>query len=121
MKKKILVVDDDPGVLEALSEMLAFGNYEVKAITRGETVFQEIDDFHPDLILLDVMLSGMDGRTICRSIKAGSDTGNIPVILISANLGAYAALFDKGAPNDFIPKPFDMGYLLGKIKRQLAA
>ncbi|NCD70320.1 response regulator [Mucilaginibacter agri] len=121
MSKRILVVDDDPGVLEVLTDILCEYQFDVKPITRGEKVFDEINGYHPDLILMDVMLSGMDGRNICKSIKSDPKLNWIPVILLSANVNAYNVMFDKGAPNDFLSKPFDMNNLIDRIERQLTA
>lgn len=121
MKKRILVVDDDKGILEALITMLTAWDYEVKGISRGEDVFGEAADFRPDLILMDVMLSGMDGRSIVKALKTIPFLSTIPVIMISAHMSMYSSVFDENGPDDFVPKPFDMHYLLDKIERQLAA
>jgi DNA-binding response OmpR family regulator len=121
MGKRILVVDDDTGILEVLTDILYEYNFDVKAISRGELVFDEVNAYHPDLILMDVMLSGMDGRNICKSLKADPQLSWIPVILLSANINAYNVMFDKGAPNDFLAKPFDMDNLIYRIEMQLAA
>lgn len=121
MGKRILVVDDDTGILEVLTDILYEYNFDVKAISRGELVFDEANNYQPDLILMDVMLSGMDGRNICKSLKADPNLNRIPVILLSANVNAYSVMFDKGAPNDFVAKPFDMNNLINRIERQLVA
>lgn len=120
MNKRILVVDDDLAILEALTILLHSWNFEVKAVSRAETVFDALEDFHPDLILLDVMLSGMDGRAICKTLKSGP-FASIPVIIISAHIATYDIMFDTCAPDDFVPKPFDINYLFHKIEQQLAA
>jgi DNA-binding response OmpR family regulator len=121
MGRRILVVDDDTGILEVLTDILCEYNFDVKAISRGELVFDEANNYHPDLILMDVMLSGMDGRSICKSLKADPNFNQIPVILLSANISAYNVMFDQGAPNDFIAKPFDMDNLIRRIELQLVA
>lgn len=121
MSKRILVVDDDTGILEVLTEILCEYDFDVKAISRGELVFEEVQAYKPDLVLMDVMLSGMDGRNICKSLKADPSLNRIPVILLSANINAYSVMFDSGAPNDFVAKPFDMNNLIRRIEVQLAA
>ncbi len=121
MKKRILVVDDDLGILDVLNEILCEFEYDVRTINRGEKVFDAIADYNPDLILMDVMLSGMDGRNICKVIKSQDQFKNIPIIMISANVSAYNIMFDVGAPNDFIAKPFDMANLIERIETQLTA
>jgi DNA-binding response OmpR family regulator len=121
MGKRILVVDDDTGILEVLTEILWEYNFDVKAISQGELVFNEANAYCPDLILMDVMLSGMDGRNICKSLKADPQLNRIPVILLSANISACNVMFDQGAPNDFVAKPFDLDNLIQRIESQLAA
>jgi DNA-binding response OmpR family regulator len=121
MCKRILVLDDDLAILSAIRDVLEFSGYEVNTLPRGDHIFENIEQYHPDLILLDVMLADMDGREICQTIKQDEKTGDIPVILISAthNLGDCLQL--KNGPNDFLTKPFDINSLLNKIELQLAA
>lgn len=73
------------------------------------------------MILMDVMLAGLDGRTICKSIKDNQLTRFLPVILISGTHDLAESLHFPGAPNGFIAKPFDIDYLLKRIEKQLAA
>jgi len=119
MQKKILAVDDDLFILDALTELLKYSGYEVESTPRGEEVFKKIDECVPDLILLDVMLAGVDGREICRQIKNTDKTKNIPVIMVSATPAINLTVKDFGA-NDFLAKPFDISLLLNKIEKQLA-
>lgn len=121
MEKKILVVDDDQAILEMLDEVLSYYGYDVNTLARGEKVFERIDEFQPDLILMDVMLAGMDGRVICSAIKSVKSVSGIPIILISATENSTSCLNKEGSPNDFVSKPFDVDYLLNKIEHQLAA
>lgn len=120
-EKKILVVDDDLAILEMLDEVLSYYGYNVSTLSRADKVFDRIDEYHPDLILMDIMLAGMDGRTICRAIKSVEAVNNIPIILISASETGASCLNREGAPNDFVQKPFDVSFLIGKIEHQLAA
>jgi DNA-binding response OmpR family regulator len=121
MCKRILAIDDDLSILSVLRDLLEYEGYEVSTLSRGEKVMDELENHHPDLILLDVMLAGMDGRDICRSIKEKIETHNIPVILISATHNLSDSLKLEGAPDDFIAKPFDIRILMQKIEQQLAA
>ncbi|WP_184547226.1 response regulator [Mucilaginibacter sp. FT3.2] len=121
MSKKILILDDDNDILEILSLLLIDSGYQIKTLSCGETVFEDIKNFQPDLILMDVMLAGMDGRSICRDIKENDLTSFLPVILISGTHDLAQSLNLPGAPNDFVAKPFDIYYLLNKIEQQLAA
>ncbi|HXI00860.1 MAG TPA: response regulator [Sphingobacteriaceae bacterium] len=120
MASKILVVDDDTFILDALEELLHYSGYEVITTPKGEEVFNEVEKNFPDLILLDIMLSGTDGRDICRLLKSNAKTKDIPVIMISAHPAAYEAVKDVGA-NDIVAKPFDIHNLLSKIELQLSA
>jgi DNA-binding response OmpR family regulator len=119
--KKILVVDDDKDIVEIISYILKDKGYQVVALTTGEQVLQTIRRFHPDLVLMDVMLDGMDGRVICKNIKNEEDNEGLPVILISASHDLAKSLTQQGAPNDFLAKPFDVDVLLDKVEQQLAA
>ncbi|MBB6107602.1 Response regulator receiver domain-containing protein [Mucilaginibacter lappiensis] len=119
MDKKILILDDNADILDMLSILLIDSGYQVHALSSGEKVFEIIKKFHPDLVLMDVMLANMDGRVICREIKTNTETDSIPVILISGTHDLAKSLNQQGAPNDFIAKPFDIQNLLAKIERQL--
>jgi DNA-binding response OmpR family regulator len=119
--KKILVVDDDLAILDMLDEVLSYYGYNVSTLSRADRVFERINEYHPDLILMDIMLAGMDGRTICRAIKSVVGVSNIPIILISATENGASCMEKEGSPNDFVPKPFDVTFLIEKIEHQLAA
>jgi DNA-binding response OmpR family regulator len=121
MSKKILILDDDDDILEILAMLLSDHGYDVKTKNSGTTALEDIAVFQPDLILMDVMLGEIDGRAICKNIKENQATRFLPVILISGTHDLAALLDVPGAPDDFVAKPFDMGYLLGRIAKQLAA
>jgi len=115
---KILVVDDDIDILSVMEILLTMKGFEVEVIAKGENTFPKIESFKPDLILLDVLISGYDGRTICRKLKSNKETMHIPVIMFSAHPGAAASILEYGA-DDFISKPFDVTNLLQKVNYQL--
>jgi len=121
MNKKILILDDDPDILDVLSYFLSENGYDIETLESGTKVFESINHFHPDLILMDVMLANMDGRKICRAIKLTPETKELPIILISGTHDLSESLNQRGAPNDFVAKPFDIEQLLHKIEQQLAA
>jgi DNA-binding response OmpR family regulator len=121
ISKKILILDDDLDILEILSLLLSETGYQIRSLDRGETIFENIEDFKPDLILMDVMLAGMDGRAICKNIKENQITSFLPVILISGTHDLADSLHLPGGPNDFVAKPFNIDHLLAKIQKQLAA
>jgi len=117
----ILVVDDDKDILEVLQYILEDSGYEVDTLSDGHLLFDQLKKHMPDLILLDVMLGNMDGRELCRDVKAKQETHDIPVIMISASHNISSPFHQDGAPDDFIAKPFDISVLLDSIERQLAA
>jgi len=116
---KVLIIDDDPDILEVLQLTLQMEGFETKTNTRGEELFNEVTLFKPDIILLDILLSGSDGRVLYKKLKSDLVTKNIPVILISALPKAKDTISEVGA-NDFIPKPFDIEDLLLRVEKQLA-
>jgi DNA-binding response OmpR family regulator len=121
MSKKILVVDDDHSILDVISFVLEDAGYIVQTLSSGETVLAVIRKFHPDLVLMDIMLADMDGRLICQELKGNLETEDLPVILISATHNLADTLRQLGAPNDFLAKPFDIEILVSKVRDQLAA
>jgi DNA-binding response OmpR family regulator len=121
MGKKILVLDDDKEILDVISYVLEDSGYIVRTLSSGETILDEIRKFHPDLVLMDIMLADMDGRIICQDLKGSSETKTLPIILISASHNVADTLKQIGAPNDFIAKPFDIEHLISRIKNQFAA
>lgn len=117
-KKTILIADDDPGILDALKIMLEeVGGYQVDTTMFGESVLQKNDDL-PDLILLDLWMSGIDGREICEKLKSNEDTKHIPVMIFSANKDIKHIANSVGA-DDYLPKPFQMKELLAKVEKHL--
>ncbi|MDN5287568.1 MAG: response regulator [Mucilaginibacter sp.] len=119
--RRILAVDDDSDILEVLQYILEDSGYEVITLTDGRYLFDKIKENQPDLILLDIMLGNLDGRDLCKRVKAHKETHDIPVILVSASHDVSDSMNQIGAPDDFIAKPFDIEHLLGRIKRQFNA
>lgn len=115
---KILVIDDDPDILSVMEILLSMKGFTVDVTARGETTFDKIESFKPDLILLDVLISGQDGRVICKEIKSNENLKHLPVLMLSAHPGAAATISDYGA-DGFISKPFDVDKLMKKIHEQL--
>jgi len=112
-QKKVMIADDDPGILDAVEAMLEFGGYEVSSTPNGATVL-EMTDGLPDLLLLDIWMSGTDGRDVCKQLKSKELTKDMPIIMISAGTELERSAKEAGA-DDFLEKPFDMEELLQKI------
>ncbi len=116
-RQKILVVDDDANIAELISLYLTKEFYEVEIAEDGERALKLFESFHPNLILLDLMLPGIDGYQVCREIRSHSDT---PIIMLSAK----GEIFDKvlglelGA-DDYMIKPFDSKELVARVKAVL--
>lgn len=121
MNKKIVIFDDDKDILTALESVLDFVDWDLSTFSSGQDAIQVISREKPDLILMDVLLDGFDGREICRSIKENTDLKHIPIILISGQQGAEESQQQDFGPNDFLPKPFNIGDLIDKVYFQLAA
>jgi DNA-binding response OmpR family regulator len=117
MHKKIMIADDDPGILDALKIILEDEGYDVSVTVNGETLLKMKKEF-PDLLLLDIWMSGMDGRDICKRLKKQQLTKDIPIMMISANKDVKDISLACGA-DDFLSKPFDIDDLLEKIKKLL--
>jgi DNA-binding response OmpR family regulator len=115
---KILVVDDDLDILVVMEILLSMKGFQVEVTSRWEQTFEKIESFKPNLILLDVLISGNDGRVICKQLKSQEDTKHIPIIMFSAHPSAGATIKEYGA-NDFIAKPFDVHELMDKVNKHL--
>ena len=113
-KKKIIVADDDAGIVDAVGIMLDMAGYDVQPTLSGGILLSMQKEEYPDLILLDIWMSGEDGTEICRALKAKAETKGIPVILFSASKEIAQSAFAAGA-DDFLAKPFEMNDLLNKI------
>lgn len=115
MAKKIFIADDDPSIVESLTLILEEFGYHVTSTVDGKKVYA-IGGSLPDLMLLDIWMSGEDGREICKHLKRQEETKKIPVILISASHDIKKSADYAGA-DDFIAKPFSMDELLLKIEK----
>lgn len=118
--KKILVIDDDPDVLDAIQLTLETNGYQVKATQKGEYAenLHDTSNNLPALIILDILLSGKDGRDICKKLKNQDETKQIPVLLISAHPNAEKSAREVGA-DDFLAKPFGVSDLLKKVRENI--
>lgn len=120
MRAKILVVDDEPDVVELIGFNLRTRGYDVIAASNGLEALLKARRFQPDLIVLDVMMDGLDGLTACEILRTQTSTKTIPVIIVTAAAGEIARLnsFSAGA-TDFMTKPFSPQDLIGKVARIL--
>jgi DNA-binding response OmpR family regulator len=113
------VVDDDKNILEAISLILEEASHYVDTAISGDEAYKKISRKNPDLILLDVLLGGSDGRLICQALKSSIKTKKIPIIMISAHPSAKYTIKKYGA-DEFLAKPFGMDQLLTTIAKYTA-
>lgn len=116
-KQRVLIVDDDNNIAELISLYFTKECFDTKIVNDGESALKEYETYHPNLILLDLMLPGIDGYQVCREIRTKSQT---PIIMLSAK----GEVFDKvlglelGA-DDYMEKPFDSKELIARAKAVL--
>ncbi len=117
MAEKILVVEDDVTLQETLAYNLKRQGYEVSAVDDGPSALEQARAIHPDLILLDIMLPGMDGFEVCRVLRQEMST---PVLMLTARDDEIDRVvgLEVGA-DDYLVKPFSMRELLARIKALL--
>jgi DNA-binding response OmpR family regulator len=113
---RVWVIDDHQDILDVVQIVLNDAGYQAN-IYLNSACLQHMEN-PPDLILLDILLSGEDGRAICQQLKSGEQTQHIPVILLSAHFNAARALKDSGA-DDFLAKPFHLNELVNIVRKHL--
>ena len=117
---KILVVDDDSGIGEMLKTLLEFYGYEVIVTEKPLMAEELIQQENIDIVLLDMLISGVDGTDVCAGIRENAEIAETPVLMMSALHDAGPKCKKAGA-NDFIAKPFEVEDLTEKIEKILAA
>ncbi len=108
-------MDDDPDVLEVFQEVLETEHYKVYPLLSPRYIFKTIKDFRPDLIILDIMLNGMDGRAVFKELRLNPETACIPIIMASARYDENYIASQKYHPDDYLEKPFNITDLLRKV------
>lgn len=112
---RIVILEDDPKILELEEMILGEVGYEVTAINHY-MLMEDLIDFSPELVLLDVRLSGGYGHLLCKDFKSNPLTNWIPIILISGSPNLPAVAADCQA-NGYLSKPFDISGLLNIVKQ----
>ncbi len=111
----LLIIEDDRDLLRVTKSLLTKRGFAVETDINFEDGFQKVKSFQPQIILLDVFLSDVDGFEICKQLKSNPLTSHIPVIIFSAYPSiAGSAIYDYGA-DDFIAKPFEVNELELKL------
>ncbi|HEV8285160.1 MAG TPA: response regulator transcription factor [Chitinophagaceae bacterium] len=111
---RILVLDDDADIGTMIKMMLEYKGYEVTVSDRAELAEEAMNNNDIDLVIMDMLLSGVNGTDLCTEMKKNAATSHIPIIMISAHPNAKEICLGAGA-DEFISKPFDMNDILSKI------
>lgn len=120
MKAHILVVDDEPDLVELIEANLSAAGFEVLMAATGAEALRQARTSHPQLILLDVMLPEMDGLEVCKKLRSDAATASIPIIMLTARAGEIDRVLglELGA-DDYITKPFSMREMVLRVKKLL--
>jgi two-component system alkaline phosphatase synthesis response regulator PhoP len=122
MTKKILVCDDEPYILMALTDAVEMEGYECVTAINGKEALEKARETLPDLIMLDIMMPFMDGFEVCRELKADAVTRDIPIIMLTAKSQQVDIQKGKDAgADDYITKPFRPSTLRKKFNEVLDA
>jgi len=116
MHGKLLIIDDDPVIVEAMSVRLGQTGYEVHSASDGESGLAAVEELRPDVILLDITLPDIDGFEVKRRLTALPDLASIPVVFVSANVKDWAKreAFAMGA-SFYLSKPYDFNRLISVV------
>lgn len=117
---RVLIIDDDKDFLIIVKNFLQKKGFEVSIHSDWKTASESIIDFKPQVLLIDVFLSGIDGLEMCKKLKSNTYTRHIPIVVFSAypQMGE-TAIYEFGA-DDFLSKPFEVNELIEKIHKVLA-
>jgi CheY-like chemotaxis protein len=118
--KKILICDDDLGILEVTKIILESNGYEVAALDSGKAIVSRVKQFLPHLILLDLWMPGIEGKEISKLLKSDPVTSKIPIIMVSAVNDLEKVATDLPA-DDFLSKPYDMDDLLKMAEKHIGS
>ncbi|GLV59230.1 hypothetical protein KDH_60570 [Dictyobacter sp. S3.2.2.5] len=115
--RDVLIADDDPAVVEAMSSIFEDAGYTIRNLREDETL-ETLQEDLPKVLLLDIWMSGKDGRDICKRLKSQPATQHLPIILISANNNIQRIATEVGA-DDYLAKPSSMAEILTKVEKYL--
>ncbi|MFT5012380.1 MAG: two-component system alkaline phosphatase synthesis response regulator PhoP [Dinoroseobacter sp.] len=119
-RSKIVVIEDEPDIVEVMCYNLQREGYQVSSATRGDEGLELVRNQSPALVLLDLMLPGMDGLTVCQQIKSDPLTRSTPVIIVSAKGEESDVVIGLGlGADDYISKPFSPREMLARVKAVL--
>lgn len=114
-KKNILVIEDNHAILDVITLILESEAFNVAGLNNGTDFIGHVQQFSPDVIIMDIMLPDIDGRTLLKEIKETASTSHIPVLMISARYNSTNYTLDGISADDFMAKPFNIDELMDKI------
>ena len=123
MKKRILVVDDDPTSLKTIESMLVSGGYTVKALSRADDIVRHVQEFTPHLIVLDFIMPQVDGNQAVKKVKKDPMVSGVPIIFLTAlkmrdeDRGVELDINVDGVSYPTLTKPVDLKTLIAEIER----
>ena len=122
MNKRILVIEDDPNALRLVEYTLGQEGYQVITAANGLEGLKKAREEHPDLIILDIMLPGLDGYEVCQQLRQEPKTIKLPILMLSAKAREIdKATGLKVGADDYLTKPADPAMIVAKVKTLLAS
>jgi DNA-binding response OmpR family regulator len=118
--KRVLIIDDDEAILEAMKIAIQREGYEVHTYIDGDNIIDKILFVKPDIVLLDLLLSGKDGSELVKEVKAENGLSQVPIIMISAHPSAKDMALKSGVDH-FLAKPFDLDELFKVVGKFTAS
>jgi DNA-binding response OmpR family regulator len=120
-KVKIVLIDDEPDTIELMKAFLELYEFEVIGVTTGADGMQAINEHHPALLILDLMLPDIDGYELCETLRTQPETANLPIVMVTARTSwaEQRRGFQAGCDR-YIRKPIDLNFLLDEIRAVLS-
>ncbi len=115
MAKKILILDDNEDILEMMKIALEDEGHEVECLTNTDDIYKAIQSAKPDLVIVDYILSGINGGELCHQIKTNPETEHIPVILVSGHQRVLESFGTTYGADVFIAKPFSLEEIVNSV------
>ncbi len=117
IRKKVLVVDDDPNLIKALTVLLKKEGYDIDTATDGEEAIEKVQEVSPKVMFLDIMMPKKDGFEVCQEVKGSPDTSDTYIIMLSAKAQEEDVKkgIDVGA-DEYITKPYSIKQILEKVQ-----